>query len=434
LRSTLLARVCLPVAALAIAAFAAPGVASAASVSALPDSAGPVTPACAWNEAAAWTSNTAAPDSSAVYWVLPFTVQDGLQISLAGRFPDARFASFQVYKTGGGDFTTNGVSDALTDYQIQPDRGSVNPWQHRHQAGGKFTVTVQPDAAPGEANTLPLAPAGVTSGTEALIYRVYLPVHDDFAKVPLPVVTFTLNGVSAQVPACPAPAATASSPSTAASPAVTSAAATPSATTAAAAGSVEFARAAGGSAGYPNADSGYLTAAVTPPANGDVVVIQGKAPVASSGNQPSPWPGRGVDVRYWSLCNYVSVTGSPLVVNDLPDGQVDYGCRNDEQTSLSRNGYYTYVVGTESQRAAIDKIRGATFVPFSTAQPTTTHLLVLRNMLANPDFAEAIQNVPAGGGAASAAQVMGQYYPQAAVCSLATLARGGVSACLGGTQ
>ena len=159
MRSTLLARVCLPVAALAIAAFAAPGVASAASVSALPASAGPVTPACAWNEAAAWTSNTAAPDSSAVYWVLPFTVQDGLQISLAGRFPDARFASFQVYKTGGGDFTTNGVSDALTDYQIKPDRGSVNPWQHRHQAGGKFAVTVQSDAAPGEANTLPLAPA-----------------------------------------------------------------------------------------------------------------------------------------------------------------------------------------------------------------------------------------------------------------------------------
>jgi hypothetical protein len=59
---------------------------------------------------------------------------------------------------------------------------------------------------------------------------------------------------------------------------------------------------------------------------------------------------------------------------------------------------------------------------------------VLRNMLANPDFAEAIQNVPQDGSAASAAQVMGQYYPKAAVCSLATLARGGVRACLGGTQ
>jgi hypothetical protein len=406
--------------------------ASAASGSASSDPAGPVTPSCAWTEAAASTNNTAAPDSSAVYWVLPFTVQDGLQISLAGQFPDARFASFQVYKPGGGEFSTNGVSAALTDYQIQPDPGSVNPWQHRHRAGGRFTVTVQPDVAPGEANTLPLAPAGVTSGTEALIYRVYLPVHNDFAKVPLPVVTFTLNGVSAQVPACPA--ATASSSSTAASPAVTNAAVTPSATTAAAAGSVEFARAAGGSAGYPNADSGYLTALVTPPANGDVVVIQGKAPVASRGNRPSPWPGRGVDVRYWSLCNYPAVPGSPLVVNDLPDGQVDYGCRNDEQTALDRNGYYTYVVGTESQRAAISQIRGATFVPFSTAQPTTAHLLVLRNMLANPDFAEAIQNVPQNGSAASAAQVMGQYYPQAAVCSLATLASGGVGACLGGTQ
>lgn len=432
MRSTLLARICSPVAALAIVALATPAMASAASGSASSDSAGPITPSCAWTEAAASTNNTAAPDSSAVYWVLPFTVQDGLQISMSGNFPDARFGSFQVYKSGGGEFSTNGVSAAITDYQIQPDPGSVNPWQHRHSAGGRFTVTVQADVAPGEANTMPLAPAGVTSGTEALIYRVYLPVHNDFDKVLLPVVTFRLNGVSEQVPDCPPD--TASSSSTATSMAVTSAAVTPTATTAAAAGSVEFARAAGGTAGFPNADSGYLTALVTPPTNGDVVVIQGKAPVASKGNHPSLWPGRGVSVRYWSLCNYLDVSGSPLVLNDLPDGQVDYGCRNDEQTALDRNGSYAYVVGTESQRAAIDRIRGATFVPFSTAEPTTAQLLVLRNMLANPDFAEAIQNVPQNGSAASAAQVMGQYYPHVAVCSLATLASGGVGACQGDTQ
>ncbi|HEX9354686.1 MAG TPA: hypothetical protein VF933_12840, partial [Streptosporangiaceae bacterium] len=82
-----------------------------------------------------------------------------------------------MYQPGGGLFTTNGVSSALTDYLIQPDPGSVNPWQQWAQPGGSFTVTVRPDVAPGEANTLPLAPAGVTSGTGHILYRVYLPAH-----------------------------------------------------------------------------------------------------------------------------------------------------------------------------------------------------------------------------------------------------------------
>jgi hypothetical protein len=69
-------------------------------------------------------------------------------------------------------------------------------------------------------------------------------------------------------------------------------------------------------------------------------------------------------MRYWSLCDYLLSPGSPEVVNGVSDG-VDYGCRNNDQTRVDRDGYYTWVVGDESQRAEISRIPDATFVPLS---------------------------------------------------------------------
>jgi hypothetical protein len=409
----------------ATAAIAACGSHTAAR--AAPGRAALVTPACSWHEASVHIDNAAGQDSAATYWIMPFTVQDGLRIVLDGRYPDSRYTSLQVYKSTGGLFSTNGVSSALADYRIAPDPGGFNPWQHTAgRAGDAYTVTLQSDVAPGQANTLPLAPAGTTPGTAGyLIYRVYLPAHGDSSLVP-PVVTFTLGGASKQVPACtPVTAATSS--------ATAGAAAAPSAAThSAAAKSDEFVRRASSGGRFPNADSAYLTAVVTPPGDGDVLVIRGKAPTAARGNHPSPWPAAGVDVQYWSLCNYLVTAQIPLVANRLPDGAVDYGCRYDSQVTLDRDGYYTFVVGTEAQRAAIDQIPDATFLPFSTAQPTTTHVLLLRTMLVTPSFAEAAQNVPENGNAASAAAVMGAYYPRTAICPLATLASSGPAACLAG--
>lgn len=56
-----------------------------------------MTPACAWHEFSVTTTNVFAPDSAATYWLLLFTVQDGLQITLNGRYPDSRYASVQNY-------------------------------------------------------------------------------------------------------------------------------------------------------------------------------------------------------------------------------------------------------------------------------------------------------------------------------------------------
>jgi hypothetical protein len=137
-------------------------------------------------------------------------------------------------------------------------------------------------------------------------------------------------------------------------------------------------------------------------------------------------------VRYWSLCIDLARPPTPVVVNHLADGKVDYGCRYDSHATLDKDGYYTFVIGTEVQRAAIEHIPGATFLPFSAAdKPAQVYKLNMRNMLASPAFAEAIQAVPADGRPASASAVMGQYYPRAAFCSLATLAASGPTACLG---
>jgi hypothetical protein len=380
-------------------------------------------PSCGWQGPFTAADNVPLGDSAATYWLLTFTVQNGLRIVLDGRYPDSRYTSLQVYSSTTALFSTNGVSSALPDYRIEPDPGSVNPWQHAGgRAGGAYTVTLQSDVARGRANILPLAPAGTAPGTTGYLqYRVYLPARGDSSLV-APVTTVTLGGVSKRLPACPPPAPLTTS----------SAAPAPVATSAASPQSVEFASPVLPGTGLPNADSAYLTAVVTPPGNGDVLVIRGKAPTAPSGDQPSPWPAAGIDMQYWSLCDYVVTAQFPLVANQLPDGVIDYGCRHDSQVALGRDGYYTFAVGTEAQRAAIDQIPGVTFLPFSTAQPTAKHVLLLRNMLVNPGFTEAVQDVPGNGNPASAATVMGPYYPRAAICPLATLASSGPAACLAG--
>ena len=293
----------------------------------------PQAPTCAWeNEISVQTHNADNPDSSAAYWIMPFPVREGLSITLSGHYPDSRYFSVQVYQPKGGVFTVNGVSSGLADYLIQPDPGSGNPWQHRGRAGGSFTVSIRSDVVPGEPNTLPLAPAGVTAGTGHVFYRVYLPADRDFSRVPLPDVTFTLGGVSTQLPPCPAAAA---------SSRTTAAQAVPAAQ-ASAAGGVVFSRDPGIEAGLvANADSAYLAASVTPSGNGDVIVIRGKAPTTPGGSHPSHWPARDEDLQYWSMCVTLSATPWPVVANPLPGGKTDYGCRHDTQVRLDRDGDYT---------------------------------------------------------------------------------------------
>jgi hypothetical protein len=391
--------------------------------------------ACSWNfaltsiAATASSANVGLPDTAAGYWLEPFQIAPGLRIVVSGTFPDARYASLQVYNQIGGSFSRNGVGSSLPDYQIAPDQGSVNPWQQQAAPGGRFTVTLREDVAAGQANTLPLAPAGTTSGKGYLEYRVYLPAGGDFSKIVPPALTLQQSGRSDSL----APCATRTSPLTAppATPATgrtpTPAAPSASAKTAAV-GQLQFFTETF-DALTPNADLTYVLAYLKPPAPGDVVVIRAKAPTHAAGDHPSLWPAANEDVRYWSMCVGLATGTLPTVVNPLPGGGTDAGCRVDDQTTLDASGEYTYVLGTEAQRATIQAVPGATFLPFSAAQPGATHILMYRVLLVNPSFAYSPQRVTQNTDPTATASAMGPYYPQASICALSSLTAKGVTGC-----
>ena len=377
-----------------------------------------------------YTSNSLILDSSAAYWIDSFAVSPGLQIVLSGTFADARYASFQVYTSTGAPFTRNGVASALTDYQIAPDQGSVNPWQQPAAPGGRYTITLREDAAPGQVNTIPLAPAGTTSGQGLLVYRVYLPAGGDSSKVALPTLTLEQGGGSEQLAPCTTFYSPLTAPRASSNPAPTTtptAAPSPSATESAV-GPLQFFKATIETLA-PNVDTDYVLAYLAPPGPGDVVVIRAKGPTHASGDHPSPWPAANEDVRYWSLCSALATGVLPTVMN-MPAGGIDTGCRADDQTRLDATGDYAFVLGAEAQRATIEGVADTTFLPFSAAQPATSHLLMFRNMLVNPSFTYSPQRVAQANDPAATAAVMGPYYPRAAVCALSTLVAAGPSGCL----
>ena len=415
-----------PVATAAVSPAMAPSPSAAATAS---------TPAtsqvCPWviqaTVSSASSANAGLPDTAAEYWLEPLQIAPGLRIVVSGTFPDARYASLQVYNKVGGPFTRNGVGSALADYQITPDQGSVNPWQQQSAPGGHFTVTLREDVAPGQVNTLPLAPEGTTSGQGYLEYRVYLPAGLDFSKMTPP--TLEQANASESPPPCASRVSPGTAPqATPSSGPIATAPVQPSPSHQPAVGQLEFFKEVW-DALTPNVDASYVAAYLVPPGPGDVVVIRAKAPTYAAGGHPSPWPAAKEDVRYWSMCVGLATGALPTVMNPQPGGGTDAGCRADDQTKLDAAGEYVYVLGTEAQRATIESVNGTTFLPFSVAQPQATHILLFREILANPTFASSPQPVTQVYDPAATEAAMGPYYPTASICALSSLTAGGVTGC-----
>ncbi|MFJ9371232.1 hypothetical protein ACIRRA_43465 [Nocardia sp. NPDC101769] len=359
--------------------------------------------------------NVAYPDTNAWYWIMPYDVGPHTTLTIKGRFPHARYMSFNTYDNKRNSFT-NDAASALPDYAITPDSGSINPWQQAGATGGQYTVTVRPDAHAGDPNVLPLAPAGVSSGKGYLIYRMYMTTQAP-GPADLPQVTVTTDGAARNYGSC-----VVSSHNGLTAQVLEAGQGVAGFVPGATAGPDFVRRGANGS--FPNGDNAYLLATVSRPADGKVLVIRAKAPTAPESNEPSVWPQPGQDVRYFSLCNNVNSVLEPVVYNTLPDGSTDLGCRADNVTKLDANGYYTYVLATEAQRAAVEAIPNATFVPWSVQHPDSPHLVILRNMLPSSDFSAAIQRVGLNTGPADAAATLGEYYPHYTVCDLPAVTAG----------
>jgi hypothetical protein len=101
--------------------------------------------------------------------------------------------------------------------------------------------------------------------------------------------------------------------------------------------------------------------------------------------------------------------------------------RRGDQAQRGRG--YTYVIGSEAQRAAIRRVPGVTFLPFSTAHQAGLYLVALRDILVSSSFAHSPQAVTQASDPAAAAAAMGAYYARATVCPLATLTAHGPQGC-----
>lgn len=131
---------------------------------------------CDWNEKA--PTEVRSPiqmDIHAGYRTFVFKTDGTIGLRLHGEYPHAAFVSFTVYDNGI-------VHSVLTDHQIAPDPGSVNPFSPGEfvQAPNRsFTITVLPagtdsDSIP-NVLTMPPIPHSSTVNTVALEERVYLP-------------------------------------------------------------------------------------------------------------------------------------------------------------------------------------------------------------------------------------------------------------------
>ena len=140
--------------------------------------------ACFWSVPVnAKTINKAYPDADATYWPASFVIPAGDTLQLIGRFPHSRFASLTTYDSGGGPIGT------LSDYQINPARGSINPFRPgrpRNRSHRSFAVTLSPAApsaplnpdqtsAEPASNTIDTTPVGGAGGASYILWRVYVP-------------------------------------------------------------------------------------------------------------------------------------------------------------------------------------------------------------------------------------------------------------------
>lgn len=380
---------------------------------------------CAWpTRADRSVDNIAYPDTGATYWGLGYRLAEGETLELAGTFPDARYASFITYRP------TGGAVDTLTDRDIAPDEGSTNPF-----AGGSidagdgdadphaYTVTVRPDLA-GDATGNDLGadtaedgpapdPVPLTDEVEALVrrdqlgsggadatvgtilYRLYLPTDDDdpTGGAGLPEVTVVAaDGTRTPIPPCPEPTTSAAGKAMVEHFGPTTDRPAPEVPV--------FIRPDGAQARlYPNPDNVYV-ATIVAHEPGRIAVIRGTAPTFPDTRTGSV--GQGEQVRYWSLCTNEYRKPYPVTT-----------CAADEDVALADDGTFTFVVSTPEDRPANATAENdVTWLDWGSTE--VDGLLLLRHMLASPDFSESAINLEPG---QLARDVMGPYTPVGAYCT-----------------
>jgi hypothetical protein len=349
-------------------------------------------PHCAWWLVADSDNfNIAFPDANASYWVQPFITSDDTEVYIDGVYPDERYMSLALYNQN-LDFyfyrpTPNRpnatVPSFITDFEIAPNAGSLNPWQQIASGGGSYRVTIKPHPEFGEVNVLPW------------FDNVQPEAERAQGSFPIPPPCGRADSISA----CTVNTQFVSPPT-----------------------AVQ-------SSIFSNPDNGYLPARVTLDAVDRVYVIRGKAPRAPAGESPVPWDpsSDAYEVRYWSFCSAIYLRPYPTIEGETGLNQRSAACVADRDIPLDEHGMYTIVFSTEAAKPLnlednvvwIKGVRGP------------ANILIYRHMLPTNHFENSVQEVPRSGSFVDAMTTMGPYYPLITVsCTKAHYEANGWGGCV----
>ena len=389
------------------------------------------------------------PEESATYWMARFRMPLGARIVLRGRYAHGRYQSLNAYSDGA-------PTDALPDFAMQPDAGSVNPFPRGARRDGNarsYTLNVVNESAPAQRqpNTVYARPQQPDDPIE-LFYRVYEPdrgrdltggtglpdpevILSDGSRLRGDAACGAVNDPDREIPVQSVPAATwqaavgspGCDPNT--NPAYNPVRwerffnleyATEAVVTDCTAAGRELRRnepAPEKGGFYSNRDNAYIFSHLSR-RFGQLLVLKAKMPTVPRTRQGQRRMGGG-QLRFWSLC-----TGESRVTTRTPD------CLADRQLPVNGARDYTVVVSKAADRPANATPRcGVGWLDWGergdAAGRPDYAALIMRNMLPEASFAQAIQRVPKPG---AEQDVMGAYFPQSGYSTKALFEARGCSA------
>lgn len=386
-------------------------------------------------------ANIAFPDSEAKYWVAAAPVSPQTRLRIDGRYPDARYFSYNAYDAA------LRPTDAVADFELTPsDQGREgNPFARKGaKPGGAYTAYLEYGASPVQnpdvqrkPNTfytgeIGLGPLKIPNALAVFIYRVYVSNTGEFfdGGVGLPTLTLETADGSRELgtlPNCAEPllpnAGGALPPlglnqlllgldypnqlalpfPTATNPPNTLKFFSLGDTAFRIAGNVTGqdtsmlgGRVDSGSGGFLSNVHNAYTSTGFARRYGSLAMVRAKAPTYRG--QAGVEFGQE-QLRYWSLC------GNEFATQRFTD------CAADFQVPLDDQGFFTVVISDLADRPAnATAENGFLWLPWG---PYPDQLLLYRHMLHNPEFTEAIQNVEKGD---ALADVMKDFAPVGIYC------------------
>ena len=386
-------------------------------------------------------ANIAFPGSEAKYWVAAAPVSPQTRLRIDGRYPDARYFSYNAYDAA------LRPTDAVADFELTPTENGRegNPFARKGaQPGGAYTAYLEYGPSPVQnpdvqrkPNTfytgeIGLGPLNIPNALAVFIYRVYVSNTGEFfdGGVGLPTLTLETADGSRELGTLPncaeplLPNAGGALPTLGLNELLLSldypnqlALPFPTATNPPntlkffSLGDTAFrilgnvtgqdtsmlgGRVDSGSGGFLSNVHNAYTSTGFARRYGSIAMVRAKAPTYRG--QPGVEFGQE-QLRYWSLC------GNEFATQRFTD------CAADFQVPLDEQGFFTVVISDPADRPAnATAENGFLWLPWG---PYPDQLLLYRHMLHNPEFEEAIQNVDKG---VALAEVMKDFAPVGIYC------------------